>query len=105
MMRDRFPPLTILGASLMLALTVSTTSVQADGMVPGQRNLACEPPSSTDDGWTAASPDSVGMDGAPLCGIAARPGQRGTLVHSVVVARHGQPVFEQYFARYGQPWG
>jgi CubicO group peptidase (beta-lactamase class C family) len=105
MMLDRFPRLGILGASLMLALTVSTTSVQADGMVPGQRNLACEPPSSTDDGWTAASPDSVGMDGAQLCGIAARLGQRATSVHSVVVARHGKLVFEQYFAGYDQPWG
>ena len=88
-MLDRFPRLGILGASLMLALTVSTTSVQADGMVPGQRNLACEPPSSTDDGWMTASPDSVGMDGAQLCGIAARLDQRATSVHSVVVVRHG----------------
>ena len=95
-MRDRFPRLSILGASLVLALTVSATSVQAD---------ACGSPSSIDDGWTTASPDSVGMDGAQLCGIAARLDQRATSVHSVVVARRGKLVFEQYFPGYDQPWG
>ncbi|UGX94523.1 beta-lactamase family protein [Bradyrhizobium barranii subsp. barranii] len=104
-MRDRFPRLNILVASLVLALTVSATPVQADGMAPGQRNVACESPSSIDDGWTTASPNSVGMDGARLCGIAARLEQRATSVHSVVVARHGKLVFEQYFPGYDQPWG
>ncbi|WFU42305.1 serine hydrolase [Bradyrhizobium sp. CB82] len=104
-MSDRFPRLSILGASLVLALTVSATSVQADGMAPGQQNSACGSPSSIDDGWMTASPDSVGMDGAQLCGIAARLEQRATAVHSVVVARHGKLVFEQYFPGYDQPWG
>jgi CubicO group peptidase (beta-lactamase class C family) len=104
-MRNLFPRLSILGASLVLALIVSATPAQADSMAPGQRNLACESPSSIDDGWTTASPDSVGMDGAQLCGIAARLGQRATSVHSVVVARHGKLVFEQYFPGYDQPWG
>jgi CubicO group peptidase (beta-lactamase class C family) len=45
------------------------------------------------------------MDGAQLCGIAARLEQRATKVHSVVVARHGKLVFEQYFPGYDQPWG
>jgi CubicO group peptidase (beta-lactamase class C family) len=104
-MRDRFPHLGILGASLVLALTVSATPVQADEVAPGQQNLACGAPSSIDDGWMTASPDSVGMDGARLCGIAARLEQRATSVHSVVVARHGRLVFEQYFSGYDQPWG
>jgi CubicO group peptidase (beta-lactamase class C family) len=104
-MRNHFPRLSILSASLVLALTVSATPMQADGMTPGERNPACESPSSTDDGWTIASPDSVGMDGAQLCGIAARLAQRATSVHSVVVARHGKLVFEQYFPGYDQPWG
>ena len=97
-MRDRFPRLSILGASLVLvlALAVSATSVQAD---------TCGSPSSTDDGWITASPDSVGMDGAQLCTIAARLAQRATAVHSIVVVRHGKLVFEQYFPGYDQPWG
>lgn len=104
-MRDRFPHLGILGASLVLALTVSATPVQADSIAPGQQKSSCGSPSSTDDGWTIASPDSVGMDGAQLCGIATRLAQRATSVHSVVVARHGKLVFEQYFPGYDQPWG
>ena len=104
-MRECFPRLNILGASLLLALTVSAMGVRADGMAPGQRNLACGSPSSIDDGWTTAAPDNVGMDGAQLCGIAARLEQRATSVHSVVVARHGKLVFEQYFPGYDQPWG
>lgn len=104
-MRDRFPRLSILGASLVLALTVSGTPVQADSIAPGQQKSACGLPSSTDDGWMTASPDSVGMDGAQLCGIAERLGQRATSVHSIVVARHGKLVFEQYFPGYDQPWG
>lgn len=104
-MRDRSSRLGILGASLALALNVSATPVQADGMTSGQQNLGCGSPSSIDDGWTTASPDSVGMDGAQLCGIAARLGQRATAVHSVVVARRGKLVFEQYFPGYDQPWG
>ncbi|WP_426411175.1 serine hydrolase domain-containing protein [Bradyrhizobium ganzhouense] len=95
-MRDRFPRLSILGASLVLAFAVSATPVQAD---------TCGSPSSIDDGWITASPDSVGMDGAQLCGIAARLEQRATSVHSAVVARHGKLVFEQYFPGYDQPWG
>lgn len=101
-MRDRFLHL---GASLVLALTVSATPVQADSIAPGQQNSSCGSPSSTDDGWTIASPDSVGIDGAQLCGIATRLAQRATSVHSVVVARHGRLVFEQYFPGYDQPWG
>ena len=95
-MRDRFPRLSILGASLVLAFAVSATSVQAD---------ACGAPSSIDDGWEITSPDRAGMDGAPLCTIAARLEQQATAVHSVVVIRHGKLVFEQYFPGYDQPWG
>jgi len=73
-------------------------------MPVGQRNLACGSPSSLDDGWVVASPDSVGMDGADS---AASP--RGWAAQHrdpfVVVARHGRLVFEQYFAGIDQPWG
>lgn len=104
-MRDQFSRFTILGAGLVLALFVSATSLRAESTPPGQRNQACEAPSSIDDGWEIASPDSVGMDGAQLCTIAARLEQRATKVHSVVVVRHGKLVFEQYFRGYDQPWG
>lgn len=94
-----------LGASLALALIASITTVRADEMASEQRRQACGPPSSIDDGWVIGSPESVGMDGASLCGIAARLRLRSSKVHSVVVARHGKLVFEQYFAGIDQPWG
>jgi len=107
-MRDRLSRLsrlTRLSASLVLALSVSATDLRAESMSPGPTNQACGSPSSLDDGWETASPASVGMDEAKPCTIAARLAQRSTTVHSVVVARHGKLVFEQYFPGYDQPWG
>lgn len=104
-MRDRFSRLTRLGASLVLALSISGTHLRAESMSPGPADQACGSPSSIDDGWQIAPPASVGMDGAQLCTIAARLAQRSTTVHSVVVVRHGKLVFEQYFPGYDQPWG
>ncbi|MGY4498987.1 CubicO group peptidase (beta-lactamase class C family) [Bradyrhizobium sp. GM24.11] len=103
-MRDQFSRFTILGAGL-LALSISASNLRAESTPPGQRGQACGAPSSIDDGWEIASPDSVGMDGAQLCTIAARLEQQATAVHSVVVIRHGKLVFEQYFPGYDQPWG
>ncbi len=104
-MRDRFSRLTSLSASLVLALTVSATHLRAESMPPGQTDQACGSPAAIDDGWEISSPDSVGMDGAKLCTIAARLAQRTTTVHSIVVVRHDKLVFEQYFPGYDQPWG
>ncbi|MBW7969375.1 serine hydrolase [Bradyrhizobium sp. BR 10289] len=104
-MHNRSSRFTILGASLVLALLVSATHLRAESMSPGQTKQACGTPAGIDDGWEIASPDSVGMDGAQLCTIAARLAQRATAVHSVVVVRRGKLVFEQYFPGYDQPWG
>lgn len=104
-MRDQFSRFTILGAGLVLALSISVSNLRAESTPPGQQGQACGAPSSIDDGWEIASPDSVGMDRAQLCTIAARLEQRATKVHSVVVVRHGKLVFEQYFPGYDQPWG
>lgn len=103
-MRHRLPRLLLIGASLVLALTASITTLRADDMKAGH-DQPCGSPTALDDGWPIASPDSVGMDGERLCGIAARLGLRSSEVHSVVVARHGRLVFEQYFAGIDQPWG
>lgn len=104
-MRDHLSRLTSLGASLVLALSVSAANLRAESMPPGQRGQACGAPSSIDDGWEIASPNRVGMDDTRLCGIVARLEQRATSVHSVVVVRHGKLVFEQYYPGYDQPWG
>ncbi|MCG2667926.1 serine hydrolase domain-containing protein [Bradyrhizobium sp. GCM10023182] len=104
-MRDRFSRLTMLGASLVLALSVSAIDLRAEGIPHGQTDRACGSPAAIDDGWEIASPDNVGMDAAKLCTIAARLALRATALHSVVVVRHGRLVFEQYFPGYDEPWG
>lgn len=64
----------------------------------------CGIPTPLADGWTIGTPDSVGLDGARLCGIAARLTAANANVHSVVIVRHGKLVFEQYFSGYDNPW-
>src|SRR5437660_10923347 len=86
-------------------LVASNASAQSDDTSLGRRNLACGSPASLDDGWATASPESVGLDGARLCGIAARLKESDADVHAVVIVRHGKLVFEQYFPGYDDPWG
>jgi CubicO group peptidase (beta-lactamase class C family) len=71
----------------------------------GQTGPACATPVALDDGWTIATPESVGLDSARLCTIAARLQETEANVHAVVIVRHGKLVFEQYFAGYDEPWG
>jgi CubicO group peptidase (beta-lactamase class C family) len=103
-MRDNLPRLRHLRLAALFSLIASAAWGQ-NQMSLGQRNLACGSPTSLDDGWNTASPESAGMDETRLCGIAARLQLTGSEVHSVVVARHGKLVFEQYFPGVDQPWG
>src|SRR5450432_2702539 len=89
----------------IFSLVVSAAVAQSSGPAAGQMNLACGSPASIGDGWETASPDSAGLDGARLCGIAARLKALDADVHAVVIVRHGKLVFEQYFAGYDDPWG
>src|SRR5438477_10280764 len=104
-MRDCLPRLRYLWLGAVFSLFASTALAQSNQMSLGQRNLACGSPVSLDDGWATAAPESAGMDGARLCGIAARLQLTGSDVHAVVVVRHGKLVFEQYFPGLDQPWG
>lgn len=65
---------------------------------------ACGVPSALDDGWPVDTPEALGFDRERLCGVTDRL-QAADDVHSIVVARHGRLVFEQYFAGYDEPWG
>jgi CubicO group peptidase (beta-lactamase class C family) len=69
-----------------------------------QTSPACGKPTALDDGWTIATPESVGLDSAPLCAIAARMKETGANVHAVVIVRHGRLVFEQYFSGPDEQW-
>ncbi len=70
----------------------------------GQTSTACGTPTTLDDGWTIASPESVGLDSARLCAMAARLKEIQANVHAVVIVRHGRLVFEQYFSGPDERW-
>ncbi|MCW0235565.1 MAG: beta-lactamase family protein [Ferrovibrio sp.] len=66
----------------------------------------CAPPADLKDGWDIATPQSQGMDAAPLCDIGARfEGWKEANAHAVLVLRHGKLVYEKYFAGEDQEWG
>ena len=92
--------LRLLGLAAMLVL-VATVSARGAKPVICLRN---PPPHSTTAG-PIASPESAGLDGVRLCGIAARLKEMEADVHSVVIIRHGKLVFEQYYPGYDEPWG
>lgn len=90
---------TFLGIAAVIVLIAS------DVPALGDARPVCGVPMTSDDGWTIAPPESVGLDGIRLCGIAEHLKETQTDVHAVVVARHGKLVFEQYFSGIDQPWG
>lgn len=94
-----------LGFAAVFMLGASCASAQLQEPSTGQRNLACGSPSAIGDGWPTATPESVGLDGPRLCGIAAQLAATKANVHAVIVVRRGKLVFEQYFPGYDEPWG
>jgi CubicO group peptidase (beta-lactamase class C family) len=98
-MRDGVNTLRRVGFAALFAMAASAAQAQSSPPAP-----ACGTPVASDVGWAIASPESVGIDGASLCGIAARLKAGDADVHAVVVARYGKLVFEQYFRGYDEPW-
>jgi CubicO group peptidase (beta-lactamase class C family) len=88
-----------------LGIAAAVMLVTSDGLAQGGTTPVCGVPVMRNDGWTVASAESVGLDGARLCGIADHLRETEADVHAVVVARHGKLVFEQYFSGTDQPWG
>ena len=104
-MREGGKRLRRLGFAAVFMLAASAAAAQTQQFATGQRNLACGSPASIGDGWPTATPESVGLDGERLCGIAARLAATNANVHAVIVVRRGTLVFEQYFPGYDEPWG
>ena len=104
-MREGGKRLRRLGFAAVFVLAASAAAAQTQQLATGQRNLACGSPAALGDGWPTATPESVGLDGARLCGIAARLAATNANVHAVVVVRRGTLVFEQYFPGHDEPWG
>jgi len=76
---------------LTLLLLVSAFAAHAEPAA------TCGAPAVLDDGWTAATPDDVGLDGAQLCDLEAflRPWPTAN-IHALVVVRRGKLVLEHY---------
>jgi CubicO group peptidase (beta-lactamase class C family) len=104
-MREGSKKLRRLGLAAVFVLAATAAAAQTQQLDTGQRNLACGSPASIGDGWPTATPESAGLDGERLCGIAARLKETQANVHAVVIVRHGKLVFEQYFPGYDEPWG
>lgn len=104
-MREGSRRLRRLGLAAALVLAASAAAAQAPQSLPGQRGPGCGSPAAVDDGWQLATPESVGLDGERLCGIAARVAATNANIHAVVIAMRGLLVFEQYFPGYDEPWG
>ncbi len=62
-----------------------------------------EPPPRLDDGWKVSAPEDVGFDPAALQALTAKLANADTrdrrprMIHSLLVARKGKLVFEEYF--------
>lgn len=104
-MREGGKQLRRLGLAALLMFVASAAVGQSQPVQTGQRDLACGSPTSLDDGWPTATPESVGLDGPRLCGIAARLAATNANVHGVIIVRRGKLVYEQYFPGYDEPWG
>ena len=71
-MREGGKGLRRLGFAALFMFAASAATAQTQELAIGQRNLACGSPTSLNDGWPTATPESVGLDGSRLCGIAAK---------------------------------
>jgi CubicO group peptidase (beta-lactamase class C family) len=92
---------------LVLACMASAASLAQDAP---HMSASCGAPVATDDGWSVAPPEAVGFDPAPLCQWAERRlATPRDNIHAILIVRHGQLVFEQYFTgddeRGGRPLG
>lgn len=97
-----------LGQTLTLGRAEGAQAAAFTPRPPGAPVYAYRRPDVTGDGWRTARPADVGMDEARLSALAARlaaidpTARRAGLVHSVLIARKGRLVMEEYFYGYGR---
>jgi len=88
---------------LVLTLMAYASSLAQDAR---QTPAPCGAPVATEDGWSIATPDEVGVDPAALCQWSERRlATPRDNIHALLVVRHGKVVFEQYFTGDDERWG
>ena len=86
-------------------LTLTRRNDDAIGFFPRTPNISAykyRPPVAGNDGWQTASLDDVGLDSAPVLSLVeqilkASPTDDSLNIQSLLIARHGKLVFEEYF--------
>ena len=88
---------------LVLTLMAYASSLAQDAR---QTPAPCGAPVATEDGWSIATPDEVGVDPAALCQWSERRiATPRDNIHALLVVRQGKLVFEQYFTGDDERWG
>ncbi len=69
---------------------------------PRDQNYACQKPVAGDDGWSTASVSDVALDAKPVSALIDKilhvdPLNNPFPIHSLLIARHGKLVLEEYF--------
>src|SRR5687767_15140974 len=63
-------------------------------------------PAVRDDGWKTANADGVGVDSTKLTNLTTAIRAWPELgVHAVLIERHGQLIYEEYFDGFDEKWG
>src|SRR5205807_2035518 len=79
-----------------------TDAVGYSARMPPTHEARISAPVAGDDGWPVASLDGSGIDEKPLVALvekilSADPTDNPVAIHSLLIARHGNLVFEEYF--------
>ena len=95
-----------LGRTLVLTPRREDQAIELFGRLPRGQRQPYSAPTATNDGWKVAAARSVGFDEEKLRALVQRIAdtlpmpRRAPFIHSLLVARHGKLVLEEYFAGY-----
>ena len=90
----------ILGCLFVLALIAPAPALS---QAPASRYQV---PAARDDGWKTANADALGVDSTKLANLTTTLRAWPEIgVHAVLIERHGQLIYEEYFDGFDEKWG